>query len=419
MDYNIINSKFLITILTSSNVSLLKLSYNSIKNQKNHFLDFNILINVNTLNTHYYNQVLNEFNDIDIEIIQTKSNGKPGMGHNSCIEIFKNKLQYDYLIIIDGDDFLYPYAFHQLYKVLNQYYILNHKYLDLLALQGNDLITFYNDSDSTSDIYLNDCFYLIKQQEYQENKWLFHSDIINKTSLNSDSFVTPIRSFLYSRNIFKLNINNFFCNHCYILDDYLYYLHFINISIHKQINISICNSSHIYLYNNCNISSVQKNHNIQSDYLQIKKYNSLFTNININFNPLDLPFLYIKPPFSDVYNDYKVISNDTKKNIQILNYDLYLSNINTKYCIDFAQNITISLFKIFLINIDYWLENKHYDKAFTLSKLLINNHISHPQVYNFLCIASYFLNKNDIIYKYIKLAKPYCLSHSFLNKFIS
>ena len=149
--------KFLLIILTTSNEKLLKISYESCLNQKHHNLDYHIIINVNSLNKNYYNDVITEFKNFNVEIIQTQSNGKPGMGHNSCIDIFKNKLQYSYLIHIDGDDFLYPYAFHQLQKAISLTKN-NNIYPDLLVLQGNDLISWYNNSDSTSDIYLNNSF---------------------------------------------------------------------------------------------------------------------------------------------------------------------------------------------------------------------------------------------------------------------
>ena len=40
------------------------------------------------------------------------------MGHNSLINIFKNNDYFDYLLPIDGDDFLYPFSLHQLNKIL-------------------------------------------------------------------------------------------------------------------------------------------------------------------------------------------------------------------------------------------------------------------------------------------------------------
>ena len=106
----------LITILSSFNEYILYETYNSVINQKNHNLKYNIIIVVNSLNKNYYEDVLKKFKNIDVEIIETKSNGKPGMGHNSCINLFKIRKEYNYMIMIDGDDFLYPYALNQLNK---------------------------------------------------------------------------------------------------------------------------------------------------------------------------------------------------------------------------------------------------------------------------------------------------------------
>ena len=301
MNSLIYNKKFLITLLTSSNAHLLKLVYNTIINQKNHYINYTIIIVVNSLNISYYQEVVDMFKDINIEIIETKSNGKPGMGHNSLFEIFKNNKQYDYLIPIDGDDFLYPYALHQLTKAINE------TNPDILVLQGNDLLSFYNDSNSSTDIYLNNCFYLIKQDEYPDNKWKYNTVNLNINPFTEKSFITPVRLILCSRNIFNLNIDKYYCEKSNVIDDYLFYLHFINIYINKLLNVSIINSSHIYLYNDCNIQSVQKIYTIEKDYLKIQKYKSLFMNIidyfKDDWNLLLLPFTHISPPF--FYKDKK------------------------------------------------------------------------------------------------------------------
>ena len=42
-----------------------------------HYFNHTIVIIVNSLNTEYYNEVCNEFKNINIEIIETLSNGKP------------------------------------------------------------------------------------------------------------------------------------------------------------------------------------------------------------------------------------------------------------------------------------------------------------------------------------------------------
>lgn len=417
MDYNIIKSKFLITILSSSNSQLLKLSYDTIISQLNNPFDFQIVIIINSINSNYYNEVTKLFENIDVEIIETKSNGKPGMGHNSCINLFKNRKQCDYLIHIDGDDFLYPYAFHQLYKALVKTK-KNDKYPDILALQGNDLLSWYNQSNNTSDIYLNNSIYLIKQDEYPHNKWNFNKDIVNINPFINQTFITPIRPILYSRNIFTLNINHFFCNDCYILDDYLFYLHFINIFITNKLNISIINSSHIYLYNDCNIQSVQKTYNIDTDYIKIKSYKPLFQNITNyfkdNWNVLLLPFTYISPPFSNIFSNYNISNNC----VEIINYNDYLDNTNTKYCIVFSKKLIIKLYNIFKFNIDNWLYQKEYYNAYNLSNTLIINNINDNEVYNYLCISAFFLKKYDIIKQYIHKSIPYCYNYSYLKNFL-
>ena len=94
--------KFILFILTSSNEKLLKISYNSAINQKNHNLDYSIIIVVNSLDVTYFKKIKIEFENIDVEIIQTPSNGKPGMGHNSCIELFKIRKLDEWKISLFG-----------------------------------------------------------------------------------------------------------------------------------------------------------------------------------------------------------------------------------------------------------------------------------------------------------------------------
>ena len=114
----IITDNFLITILTSYNELILYDTFLSIYNQINHTLTYTIVIIVNSKNPKYYKNVCEKFSKYNIEIVETETNGKPGKGHNSVIHYFKNNPQYDYLIPIDGDDFLYPRALQQLSKIL-------------------------------------------------------------------------------------------------------------------------------------------------------------------------------------------------------------------------------------------------------------------------------------------------------------
>ena len=406
-------SKYLITLLTSSNSKLLKLSYNTIKKQINHNFNYTVVIVVNTLNTEYFEEVLNEFKDIEVEIIETESNGKPGKGHNSLFEIFKKKKQYDYLIPIDGDDFLYPYAFHQLSKIIDS------KNPDILVLQGNDILSWYNDSTNSTDIYLNNCFYLIKQDEYPDNKWKFNKNSVNiNPFIKNNKFITPIRLILCNRKILNLNITHFYCEKCNVLDDYLFYLHFINIYIKNLLNTFIINSNHIYLYNDLSILSVHNTLDLNNDYEYIQSYQSNFSDIinyfGNNWNVLELPFYYIEPPFNKKYTNYKIV----EESIQILDYNKYLENNNTKYCIDFSNDIVLKLYNIFKSNIDFWLSKNDLDKVFNLTKKFIDNNCSDREIYLYLCIYGVLSKNEDLIYKYITYSLPLSYNYKFLLKYI-
>ena len=108
----------LITLLTSYNEHILYQTFLSIYGKNSNNYNYTIIIIVNSTNSEYYKNVCDKFKKYNIEIIETESNGKPGKGHNSVIDYFKNNPEYDYLIPIDGDDFLYPNALKQIYKIL-------------------------------------------------------------------------------------------------------------------------------------------------------------------------------------------------------------------------------------------------------------------------------------------------------------
>ena len=98
---------------------------------KNH-----LFIIVNTLDSTYYEKVVTLCESLNLnkfikKIIQTKSNGKPGMGHNSVIKSFC-KNDYNYLLMIDGDDFLYPYALFNL-QFYFEIWFLNYDFREKLG----------------------------------------------------------------------------------------------------------------------------------------------------------------------------------------------------------------------------------------------------------------------------------------------
>ena len=105
--------KYLVGILCSSNVRLLKESFISVLNQIG-YDDYEIMIIVNTLNEEFYQDVMYEFGKNNYtklrKIIRTESNGSPGKGHNSVLKIFYKELRNpDYKITHLSDPYIYLY----------------------------------------------------------------------------------------------------------------------------------------------------------------------------------------------------------------------------------------------------------------------------------------------------------------------
>tara|TARA_B100000035_G_scaffold128233_1_gene109000 strand:+ start:6947 stop:9130 length:2184 start_codon:yes stop_codon:yes gene_type:complete len=248
--------KYLITILCSNKLEYLKLCYNSASNQSL-FTNYDIYIIINTLDEIFYNNVINYFNNDFIKnnsklkkIIRTQSNGNPGKGHNSCINIFKNENNYDYLILLDGDDFLYPVS---LYKINNLYEKTN---FDVLTLSGN---TKLNKTETISK----------DNHNYNININYKFDELNNISNISKDFnniLATPFRLLCLNKKILE-EFDSLYDENMKIYDDYLYFLIFYKLSISNNNKYNIFNISdkHLYCYNNFNIISVSKNNNTDND----------------------------------------------------------------------------------------------------------------------------------------------------------
>ena len=393
------DKRFLITLLTSSNERLLKLSYETVINQKNHNLDYEVIIVVNSLNSDYYSDVCKEFSDYDVEIVETESNGKPGKGHNSLFNVFFERIDYDYMISLDGDDFLYPYALSQLEKCLKM-----KEKLDIICLYGNDTIRGFNDSEGNNDIYLTNNFYL--RMGYNIPK-IFHESKSLKNPFNcnieTNGVITVLRFILCSRDfIIKNKDIDLYCNECNILDDYRFYLNFIDNILNKNMKGVIINSDHIYLYNNINDSSISiKNKDkFKEDYKIIKNYyndfNHLTKKIGLDWNLNCIDYLNLDEPFE------KIKMTKNSDNTYNLCKDSLVKNKNYIYCVEFASNISIKYYNICIKIIEESLFKKtNISQAFNLLKYLNNNNNSDRRLYIYLAICYYYFNKYDKVIEYM------------------
>lgn len=402
------NSKFVFFILTSSNHKLLKICYNTLINQKNHNIDYTIIIVVNSTNPNYYNQVLSEFENINVEIIQTKSNGKPGMGHNSLITLFKNRPIYDYMLMIDGDDFLYPYALNQLQKCFQQ-----QSNLDMLVLKSTDKFKFLDSNTyDLFNIYLNNDFYIESKIYIDYKLYPWNHEHMNLSNMYKNSLCTPVRLFLLSRKILKYT-TSLFCEKSDLYDDYLLFLNFIKFSQYSDLNTFIIPGKYIYIYNTTNNLS-QTNISDNDDLVYYEDLKSEFYQyckiLGDEWDLTKLPTLYISHYHNTTYN-YTI--NKSQKNIEMnINLQQLYSDPNYQYIKNTGNNLILKIIDSYydIIQSSFLLNN--YSNSLNYSKFYIQYNITNPYI-SFIYLFSLFnLYPNSInsdyipsIKKHIKIAK--------------
>jgi len=319
--------KYLVGILCSSNVRLLRETVNSVTNQIN-FDDYHIFIVVNTLDEVFYQDVIREFGYNKHEklkkIIRTESNGSPGKGHNSVLEIFYNNYNYENLIKVDGDDFLFPYAIERINNIQTE------EKSDVITLVGNcsvsNTIFKYNKQrkvDPDTDMYCRD--YNIQLG--------FHIQEVNNIRQIDDGFdtltITPLRLLCVNRKILSKYMK-LYNDEMYKGVDIEYCVIFYKELRNPDYKITHLSDPYIYLYNGINDDSVTKHHdnnigifnhdkNIRDNLL--KKYDLTdykISNINItvyqdklkeNANPGIIDNFYDKTLFTLILIDNQYISH--------------------------------------------------------------------------------------------------------------
>ena len=206
-----------------------------------------------------------------------------------------------------------------------------------------------------------------------------------------------------SRKFVENNVNTqLYCEKCNILDDYRFYLNFIDNILNKNMNGLVINSDHIYLYNNINNNSVSKinQSKFNNDYKFIINYlddfkhlNKIVTNWKLDF----IDFYNLTPVFNE---ELELIDNNNGS------YSLNKNNLDIKknyiYLIDFANNIASKYYKLCINNIeDYLFTNLNKTKAFDLCLFLVNNKIYDRKLFIYTAICYYYTNNVDKTIEFI------------------
>lgn len=162
--------KYLTVVLTSNDIYACERAVASFPETAN------VVIVCNTQDKDYFNQLTKSHLAEKYVILKTESNGTPGRGKQSVYDYFLCS-DYEYLIHIDGDDFLYPEG----YDIICNY--VDERSPDVLGLLGEDVMvddkifsdwrnldlsTFVQPSDIMDPVqvrqYFVDVFRLINQE---------------------------------------------------------------------------------------------------------------------------------------------------------------------------------------------------------------------------------------------------------------
>lgn len=287
-------AKYLVSILCSSNIRLVKESLNSVLNQEN-FDDYDIFLIVNTLNDQFYQDIIYEFNKHNYtklkKIIRTESNGSPGKGHNSVLNTFYRDYKYENLIMLDGDDFLYPYALERIDKVRNI------EKSDVIMLYGNTQVktshTTFNETnyDTVNNIHNYDLLFKYQIIEYNN---------ITKMHENYNTILATPGRLLYTNRKILSTYAKLYDELMYVYDDFLTFLIMYKERNNPIYNITHLSDPYVYFYNAVNTDSVSyKDNDFCNDNDNKLKKQLIKTYVN-DYNVTDIS---IKP--------YNTITNDT------------------------------------------------------------------------------------------------------------
>lgn len=284
--------KLLILILTSSKINLLKRCLNSVKLQQSvKLFEYEIKIVVNTTRVGYYEQVLKEITDEDVEIIKTISNSAPGKGHNSCLNLFKERKEFTHFTMCDGDDTWYPIALQQLERML-----IKEPDLDLVHLLLNDRVHFEN-QDNFNYKQLKFNYKLISSFRENENWW---EKVQTKSPLigRIEDSKTPSRIILASRRIFNVTHPIKYSEDMKLYDDMICFFSFYEAQLRGELNTFSTSETNIYLYNSLNDHSASYNFKDKDrENIIFKKERAIYTNVmKDNWNIKALPFIQVEQP---------------------------------------------------------------------------------------------------------------------------
>jgi hypothetical protein len=242
----------LVLILTSSNARLCRRAYQSLQDQLPHQLRVTVRVVVNSTNPKYAAAVRQALPQLEPEdLVETASTGLPGVGHNSCLDYFREHSEFDYLFHLDGDDVVYDTALPALQLLIDcQPVFVGSTGLDRLINTPNNpegrgtpltygFVRTSANTDGDASVW---------------QKW----PPMNPFQKPLQKTFTPSRPILFGRGIFELPIPVRWSEQLYKQDDYLVFLTALENHLQGAGGIYFTPCTQIYVYNILNASSSTK-----------------------------------------------------------------------------------------------------------------------------------------------------------------
>jgi glycosyltransferase involved in cell wall biosynthesis len=358
-----------------------------------------IVINVNSTNPTYYDEVLEYAKTLGgkVSIARTTSNGKPGMGHNSCLELFRSQADCKYLFVLDGDDAYYPCAFQQFQQLLNKA-----PNTDIAHLMINDNISTLIKEHQHAKLMGN--FYMYSAMERQENWWQT-MEVQNPYKLPIKNCRTPSRILLSSRNIFNDNIIPIhYSTTCKLYDDFEAFITVAENQLNGTLNTVALSDPAIYCYNGDNDESVTFNFKEVDHHDDQQSFNTECAHYTImqkdwDSNVKKLPWFHLDTPdffpmnkridFCNEFVKFEIL--DRVKHGETFQHSSDYKNASKYYKLSIAAGVnseSVSLnFAICLIKI-----GKYSDAIQILQSALSHTSSDHYNVYHYLAICYNELN---------------------------
>ena len=232
--------RILVSILTSSKAYLAKLCHDSVLTQLGE--EDSIVVIVNSSNPDHFDDVRCLFSN-DTNIQKTDSNGKPGKGHNSILHYFRTQPQYDYCVVIDGDDFMFPQALSRL-----RHYLRYEP--DLLFIAFHDILQSelpHEESNVPYITFRNKCVFAYNVEECTTKEWYKVKGEVNPFRHPIDKMNSYARPFAFSRSALEQDI--YYDENMALYDDFIVFLKAFELHNLGKLTTYAAIDTNLYLYN--------------------------------------------------------------------------------------------------------------------------------------------------------------------------